>query len=213
MRSYRAKPWKRANALVQRVVEELLDDRGVRSAVDLRHELAQDSRIREARKTGALKEDDLPDERKARRWVRSWLEGEPDESGDDEPWSMADATPDDAAIIIPLLPTLLEKTGGRRDGVTKGEAKWIIKLRRCAEGLDDWKLYRFARAYRDRERHDHGMTDLNVFLSFKTWTKAGRDRWLTFGESLDDTTALTEDEVPSWLVNAYLHWDNEDKQA
>jgi hypothetical protein len=83
-----------------------------------------------------------------------------------ERWSFANADPEVARLVLPVLAAVLEKTQGRLY-LSQDTADWIVRLKTAAPTLaDDWWTYVYARTYqRDGER----AIWLDRFLAFRPW--------------------------------------------
>ncbi len=92
----------------------------------------------------------------------------PDTSG---PWSMADADPEDAALVLPVLAEAIEWSGGHSRRFSKAVARWIVKVRVAAPDLPvSWAL-NVAEAYRAAEERSDGeeLESLDQMLAFAPW--------------------------------------------
>jgi len=68
---------------------------------------------------------------------------------DETTWSLADADAEDAALVLPVIAAMIEESEGRRQSITQGEARWIVKIRRAdlaepGERLDHVITYELA---------------------------------------------------------------------
>jgi hypothetical protein len=93
------------------------------------------------------------------RTVRS-----PDLSGS---WTLAQASPDEARAVLPVLALVLER--GYVDRLTLDEASWIYKLALIARDLPLQRLWLAATSYRVRVAHKLPTGDLDAFLAFAPW--------------------------------------------
>jgi hypothetical protein len=81
-------------------------------------------------------------------------------------WCFAEADPEDARLVLPVLAALLEKTQGRV-WLTKDTADWIVRLKTAAPTLpDDYSTYIYARTY---QRDGEKVLWLDRFLAFRPW--------------------------------------------
>ncbi len=89
------------------------------------------------------------------------------------PWTMADATADEAAAVLPVLGELLRSSGelGRwaERTLTADEAAWIVKLRRAVPDLPPPDTLRFARRYLARAAAGEPTLDLDRALATGGW--------------------------------------------
>jgi len=79
-------------------------------------------------------------------------------------WSLADADPDDAALILPVLAAVTRNSEGRLGGFSVETARWIIRIRRAAPRLEPVDAFRWAVRYqtaiaarRDTRELDRGL--------------------------------------------------------
>ncbi len=93
----------------------------------------------------------------------------PDPSG---PWSVADALDDDAALVLPVLAAIAERTSGRRSSFTRREAELIAKIRRAAPDLDLIAAFAYAREYMLCKERGVSTDDLDIGLAFSPWKDA-----------------------------------------
>jgi len=86
------------------------------------------------------------------------------------PWSLADAEGDDAELILPVLASVIEKTEGERQHLTRAEADWIERIRRAAPDLPPTvELFWLARDYILRTEREESTADIDAFLAFAPW--------------------------------------------
>jgi hypothetical protein len=96
------------------------------------------------------------------------------------PWSLSDATGDEAGLILPVLRAYLNLTALRevkseRDlFITKAEARWIVRVRRAAPNIHPFDVYRLTRAYLAREERGLPTYDLDAMLAFTPWDTSPR---------------------------------------
>jgi len=104
-------------------------------------------------------------------------------------WSLAEAEPEDAALIVPVLAAMIEDTEGRRPSITRTEARWIAKIRRIdlaepGEPLDHITTYElaFEAAYaqsseaRALKAEDALLSYIEGFLAFAPWRSKKREQ-------------------------------------
>lgn len=87
-----------------------------------------------------------------------------DESG---PWTFNEADPDDAALVLPVLAEVIERTKGHRTEMTRAVAEKVARIRRVAPDLHLWVAYSLAVAYLAKEGTK--TDDLDAFLAFAPW--------------------------------------------
>ena len=95
---------------------------------------------------------------------------------DTDPWELADAEADEAALVLPVLATIIEKTEERRSHVTQAEAQWIVRIRRAAPDLDPWMVYLIALNYMACAQHGVPHNHLDAYLAFAPW-RSQVNRW------------------------------------
>jgi len=97
-----------------------------------------------------------------------------------ERWGLADADGDDAAMILPVLAAVIERTAGRVSHLTKAQAVWVQKIRRVAPDLAPWWAFRLAVTYMVRVHREQPTADLDELLAFVPWrSRAHLDHFLS----------------------------------
>lgn len=61
-----------------------------------------------------------------------------------EPWSFADAKAEQARQVLPVLAVVIERTQGRRQGLTNAEADEVAHVTGSCPGIDPWSAYLLA---------------------------------------------------------------------
>ncbi len=94
----------------------------------------------------------------------------PDNSG---PWTLADpdATPEDAALVLPVLAEAIDWSGGHLHRFSKAVVRWIVKVRVAAPDLPvSWAL-KVAEEYRAAEERGDSeeLEGLDQMLAFTPW--------------------------------------------
>jgi hypothetical protein len=87
----------------------------------------------------------------------------------DERWSVTQASPEEAAAVLPVLASVITETEGRRQWLTRAEAQWIAKLRLVAPDLLPFETYRLARLYLLRTERNEPTDDLDTALAYAPW--------------------------------------------
>ncbi len=54
------------------------------------------------------------------------------------PWRMQNATPEEAAAVLPVLAAVIKQTEGRTDYLTLLEARWAVRIAAVAPDLSPW---------------------------------------------------------------------------
>lgn len=116
-------------------------------------------------------------------------------SDDTDPWALADAEADEAALILPVLAAIIEKTEERRSHVTQAQAQWIVRIRRAAPDLNAWMVYHIAMNYMAFAEYGLPHNHLDAYLGFAPWrSQVNRWRYNKATEKdlvrLDDSFAL-----------------------
>lgn len=94
-------------------------------------------------------------------------------------WLLADADPDDAALVLPVLAELIRHTQGRVSRLPQEIAEWIVRLRRAAPDMPvAWSL-EVAFTCSDHARRDEPLDGITEMLAFAPWRSAQeRERYL-----------------------------------
>ena len=84
-------------------------------------------------------------------------------------WSLADADPDDAALILPVLAELMEQSQGHVSRLYKGLADWIVRIRRAAPDMPvTWSLEVTLTCW-EYARRDESLAGVVEMLAFAPW--------------------------------------------
>ncbi len=94
-------------------------------------------------------------------------------------WLLADADPDDAALVLPVLAELIRHTQGRVSRLPQEIAEWIVRLRRAAPDMPvSWSL-EVAFTCSDHARRDEPLDGITEMLAFAPWRSAQeRERYV-----------------------------------
>jgi len=76
---------------------------------------------------------------------------------------------EDAALVLPVLAAVIIETEGRRTNLTVDEAERIAGIRRAANDLALFEVFRLARLYLLHERLEKGTQDIDAYLAFAPW--------------------------------------------
>jgi hypothetical protein len=95
-----------------------------------------------------------------------------DESG---PWSLRDATPDEARVVLEVLVDMFERTEGRV-WLTKEVARWIVKIRAASPLLPSIFVYVYARMYQAVGIGDTRQLDLMVGMGIRSRPKESQEK-------------------------------------
>ncbi|MBI4507213.1 MAG: hypothetical protein HY691_16910 [Chloroflexi bacterium] len=85
-------------------------------------------------------------------------------------WSFADADPDEAERVLPVIAAVAESTRGWRQYVTRGEAQYIVKIRRAAPDIPLSLAFWLAYEYIARAAEGQSTAGLDLFLSSAPWS-------------------------------------------
>lgn len=139
---------------VLEAIEELARDQPEWTPAQIERELERDSKLQGR----------LPSSRTVQMIVKEARPADP--SG---PWSLADAEAAEAALVLPVLATVVAKTRGGRTWITQAEAEWLVKLRGAYSDLEPWEAFRLARLYMQRVEDRRETLDLDLFLACAAW--------------------------------------------
>ena len=64
-----------------------------------------------------------------------------------ETWTVAEASPAEISLVMPVLHAVAEETSSRTVTMTRDRAEWVLKVRAAAPQLPLWSVYRFAQRY------------------------------------------------------------------
>jgi hypothetical protein len=99
-----------------------------------------------------------------------------------EPWTIIGADAEDAGLVLPVLAYVAWITDGRIQSVTKGEARWIARIRRLRPDLMETGgdptepsgalgVFFLALDYAEREQTGEFTEDLDAFLIWAPWQR------------------------------------------
>lgn len=86
-------------------------------------------------------------------------------------WTVREADPEDAALILPALAMAQRRLGdsGGPARLTKGHAEWIARLRRASPRMSVEAAYTLAAAYWTAEQSGWGTPGLDRFVAMELW--------------------------------------------
>lgn len=90
-----------------------------------------------------------------------------------EPWSLADASPLQVRLVLPVLAVVIERTEGGRTYITKDEARLIARIRLAARSIPLLTAYEIARQMLWAGREWQDVAILHHFLAFEPWRDNG----------------------------------------
>lgn len=107
----------------------------------------------------------VPHIKTVRRIARSPVR---DDSG---PWTLAEADGEEAALVLPVLAAVMQRTEGRVTGFTTKQAEWVQKVRQAAPDLPPWHVWQAAMSYFHAvgKGREVGVLSLNALLAFAPW--------------------------------------------
>jgi len=120
----------------------------------------------------------LPGPRTIKKYVARAKTGGPEAS---EPWRLADADPDDAALVVPVLSAVVEGTLGHVRAISTAEAALIVRIVRSASDVEAWDAYRLARRLLSDPSADE---DVQAYLSFAPWRDGGERYGRAYADGL-----------------------------
>lgn len=112
-------------------------------------------------------EKDIPGQRSVQTWVKKYRPADP--SG---PWSLRDADPAEAALVLPVLAKVIARSQGKRT-ISRAEAAMIVRIRTACSDMPEGSAWRLAQLYRVRETNNEPTDDLDAVLAFAPWRDHG----------------------------------------
>ena len=94
-------------------------------------------------------------------------------------WELGDSeSGEDARLILEVLTEIIDWSYGKQQHFTKGEAMWILKIRKAAPDLDMLRAWLLAILYRTRETLEIETADLDHFVASAPWrSDEARDKY------------------------------------
>jgi len=91
-----------------------------------------------------------------------------------EPWTLADSTPGDAALVLPVLAAVAERTNCRA-WISKERAGWIARVRTVAPTLPPFAAYVIAGEYQRAEAQGNAKLarTIDLYLASHAWEDEG----------------------------------------
>lgn len=104
-------------------------------------------------------------------------------------WSIRDADPEDAALILPALAMAQRHLGGGGGParLAKGHAAWIARLRRAVPAMPVDAAYSLASAYWSADRSGWGTPGLDRFVAMGLWNESLDEQLHAFVAGWTDT--------------------------
>lgn len=120
---------------------------------------------------------EVPDIRTVQKYVSNFRNRK-----DDEPWSLHHTDGLNSEDAKSLLLAYKELIPSFKPGkvLTVGEARWLVRVLKVAQGLGPIKAFYLAREYLSRERggsNPPDYSDLDAFLVFQPWNKENLDSY------------------------------------
>jgi hypothetical protein len=84
-------------------------------------------------------------------------------------WSLVTTTPDDAALILPVLAAIIRGTKGKVTTLTNAEAKEIVTILTACPSIDPLRAFLYARLYLARAKNNASTVDIDAYLAFMPW--------------------------------------------
>ena len=98
-----------------------------------------------------------------------------------EPWSVATADPDEAALVLPVLADLIRGSMGRLNGFGVPIAARVAHIRRAADGIPPTDALRMAARYVRAEEAGASTEHLDAYLALEAWDDKKRSEALDRG--------------------------------
>jgi hypothetical protein len=114
----------------------------------------------------------------------------------DDVWDWAQASPEEAGIVQPVLAAAIAQTDGRIATFSRAQAEWVVRIRRAVPEMPAHVVWRFATEYslaRDRAHLDNSLT-----VSRGLAGEIGKDRPLI--------AAHVRTHVARWLSRPLIVW-------
>ena len=86
-----------------------------------------------------------------------------------EPWALADADADDAAILMPMVTEMIDESAGGYPQISKHLAEWMVHIARAAPLTPPAVVRYLANLYLRRQSFTEPTDDLDAFLAFAPW--------------------------------------------
>jgi hypothetical protein len=87
------------------------------------------------------------------------------------PWDRLDVTGSNASLVMEVLPSVIERSDGKKREFTQEESEWIIWIRQIAPTLPPQFVWELAIYYmtEDRNTTSKNFQQLDAFLAYKPW--------------------------------------------
>ena len=146
---------------------------------------------------------DVPSERTLRDLLKEFRPPEPTET-----WSLAKASDEEAALVLPVLREVIERSGGEVTSFSTAMAEQVARIRRLvpdkpwpATLLTFWDLYVLAVEYLLAKERKQLPTGADAYLAFAPWR--GLEEVMRYEQ------ALKEGRIPPRLLPPELKKSNE----
>jgi hypothetical protein len=113
-------------------------------------------------------QDEFPDSAVSLRTVQMLLSEWRPPEGEEKAWTLADADPEDAALILPVLGELTRRDKGAR-GVSQQIAQWLVRVRTIAPDMPLLSAFDVSAFYAHAERTGGETAYLDTFLALEAW--------------------------------------------
>lgn len=115
-------------------------------------------------------------------------------------WVLAEATAENARLVLPVLAEVLRRTDGRKSHLTRGEGDWISRLGGAVPDLPGWWVYELAHRYMRRLSRELPTSPFDELLAFAPWRGEPE-----FERYMDFVASVHEDWLPG--PKGELSWD------
>lgn len=87
------------------------------------------------------------------------------------PWDRLDASGGNASLVMEVLPSVIERSDGKKREFTQEESEWIIWIRQIASTLPPQFVWELATYYMTEDRNitSKDFQQLDAFLAYKPW--------------------------------------------
>ncbi|CCF83359.1 hypothetical protein [Nitrolancea hollandica] len=116
-------------------------------------------------------------------------------------WTLEDATPEEAAAVLPVLAAVIHETEGLVRSLTTAQVSYVVKIRAACPKLPPFDVFLLASLYVNRTAANEPVDDLDAYLAYQPWQ--GIQHWDRYGQ------AVERGWVRPWSV--HFHVDDDGK--
>ena len=124
-------------------------------------------------------------------------------------WTVADSEAGDATLILEVLVDVMLLTYGAKRAFAKGEAQWVLKIRKMMPDAASFRIWLIAGAYFVSETRGQDTSPLDMYLAFKPWKS--KRRFDNYSDAVENGW-IKEDPSVAWLLTYPIDDDDEDSQ-